>query len=289
MSDPTSIRLRGADGLSLAADEWGDPGDPTVLLLHGGGQTRHSWKKAGHTLSAYGLHVVAMDLRGHGDSDWSPERRYGVAACADDVLAVFDQIETPVVLVGASLGGLTSLMAIDQAPQAVTALVLVDIVVKIEGPGVSRITSFMKGAPHGFASLSEAAEAVAAYLPHRPRPQDSAGLRKNLRLRTDGRWYWHWDPSWFTPETEQLIVGIREELDQCARRVAVPTLLVHGEHSDVVSREGVDHFRGLVPHAQVIQLSAATHTAAADDNDAFVAAIVDLCRTHLQPNSGKQA
>ncbi len=275
------IRLRGADGLSLAADEWGDRSGHTVLLLHGGGQTRHSWKAAGRALATYGLHVVNLDLRGHGESDWSPDHRYGVEPCRDDVLAVLEQVGTPVVLVGASLGGLTSLMVIDAVPELITALVLVDIVVKMEGPGIERILTFLTAAPDGFATLDEAADAVAAYLPHRPRPGDSTGLRKNLRQHANGRWYWHWDPGWFSPEARAATVGIIDRLDACARRVSAPTLLVHGMQSDVVSQDGVDHFRGLVPHAQVVELSDAAHTAAADDNDAFVAAVVDMCRAQL--------
>ncbi len=278
---PTPIRLRGANGLSLAADEWGDPERQTVLLLHGGGQTRHSWKRAGAALARYGLHVVSMDLRGHGDSDWCERSEYGVQACADDVLEVLPRIGAPAVLVGASLGGLTALRVTELAPNLVTALVLVDIVVQIEQQGTERIREFMAGAPHGFATLDEAADAVAAYLPHRPRPEQSAGLRKNLRQHGDGRWYWHWDPDWLTPAAIEATTGIMDELDDAARRVQVPTLLLHGTHSDIVSHEGVNHFKGLVPHAEVLELADAAHTAAADDNDAFTAAVVEMCRVHL--------
>ncbi len=190
------------------------------------------------------------------------------------------QIGTPAVLVGASLGGLTSLMVIDRAPELVRALVLVDIVVRYQPQGAARIREFMTSAPRGFASLEEAADAVAAYLPHRPRPEAIHGLRKNLRWR-DGRWHWHWDPAWFTPSVVSTTTATMAALDEAAGRVRVPTLLLHGELSDVVSQEGVDHFRGLVPHAEVLELADATHTAATDDNDGFVAAVVEMCRTHL--------
>ncbi|MGV1009540.1 MAG: alpha/beta fold hydrolase [Dermatophilaceae bacterium] len=277
---PRPLRLLGAGGLTLAADEWGQPDHQTVLLLHGGGQTRHSWKKAGQALSRYGLHVVTLDLRGHGDSDWSAAGDYGVAVCAEDALGVMRQVGTPTVLVGASLGGLTSLMVVDLAPELVTALVLVDIVVRYQPEGADRIRDFMTGAPRGFASLQEAADAVAAYLPHRARPEAVHGLRKNLRWR-DGRWHWHWDPAWFAPSVVEATNATMARLDEAARRVQVPTLLLHGAHSDIVNQEGVEHFRGLVPHAEVLELANAAHTAAADDNDAFVAAVVEMCRVHL--------
>src|SRR5699024_31719 len=117
-----------------------------------------------------------------------------------------------------------------------SALVLVDVVPRVEREGTDRISRFMTGNPDGFANFEEAADAVAAYLPHRPRPKSTGGLRKNLRQRDDGRWYWHWDPEFVTgelrPETHRLV----ERMCDAARRVRVPALLVRGTLSDVVSQ-----------------------------------------------------
>ena len=119
------------------------------------------------------------------------------ALCAD-TLAVLDQIGRPVILIGASMGGMTGILAADEAgPETVKKLVLVDVVPRYEKDGSARIRDFMFSHVHGFESLEEAADAVAEYLPHRRKPRSPEGLKKNLRLR-DGRWYWHWDPAFLT-------------------------------------------------------------------------------------------
>lgn len=273
----TTVRLTGADGSRLVADTWGAPGAATVLMLHGGGQTRHSWKATGALLAGQALHVVALDARGHGDSDWAADGDYTPEAHSADVLAVLDQIPSPVVLVGASMGGLTGLLVAQEAgPARVRSLALVDVVPRYEKAGSTRIRDFMRGSPHGFATLDEAADAVAAYLPHRTRPKSSEGLRRNLRLREDGRWHWHWDPRMMSgPQGDPQERTAR--LEDAARSLSVPVLLLHGRKSDVVSEEGVRAFRALVPHADVVSLAGAAHTAAGDDNDAFTSAVVEFC------------
>ena len=203
-SAPQTVTFRGVDDLTLVADEWNHErgGRPTVLMLHGGGQNRYSWKNTGQILADHGFHVVALDSRGHGDSDRSPTANYAVEALCADILQVLYQIGRPVVLIGASMGGLTGILAAHEAgPELVTKLVLVDVVPRFEKDGSARIRDFMFSHVHGFDSLEEAADAVAAYLPHRTKPRSPEGLKKNLRLR-DGRWYWHWDPAFLTkPQT----------------------------------------------------------------------------------------
>ena len=202
-STPQTVTFRGVDDLSLVADEWNRDtvtvaSGPTVLMLHGGGQNRHSWKNTGQILADRGMHVVALDSRGHGDSDRSPTASYDVETLSSDILQVLYQIGRPVALVGASMGGLTGIQAAHEAgPELVTKLILVDVVPRFEKDGSARIRDFMFNHIHGFDSLEQAADAIAAYLPHRPRPRSTEGLKKNLRLR-DGRWYWHWDPAFLT-------------------------------------------------------------------------------------------
>jgi len=202
-SNPQTVRFRGIDELTLVADEWNRDAEaaadkPTILMLHGGGQNRHSWKNTGQILANAGFHVIALDSRGHGDSDRSPTANYSLETLTGDTLQVIYQIGRPVALIGASMGGLTSLpVAHEAGPELVTKLVLVDVVPRFEKSGSARIRDFMFSGIDGFASLEEAADAVAAYLPHRTRPRSVEGLKKNLRLR-DGKWFWHWDPAFLT-------------------------------------------------------------------------------------------
>lgn len=271
--DPVRLRLRGAGGIELVADRYGPEDGPTVLFLHGGGQTRHSWKRTGAQLGAAGIRAVTLDARGHGDSQWALDRDYRYEAMVGDVLAVLEQLGGgPAVLVGASMGGITGLLT-TAAPggDAISALVLVDIVTRPEPEGVNRVVTFLSKNPEGFATVEEAADAVAEYMPHRPRPKSSAGLLRNLRKR-DGRWYWHWDPG---------ILGdkgvdpdeMAHNLESVARALTIPVLLVRGLKSDVVSAEGAAEFRTLVPHAEIAEIGNAAHTAAGDDNDAFTEAV----------------
>ena len=271
------MEFYGDRSLTLVADEWnrgrGDPDKPTILMLHGGGQNRFSWKNTGSVLAGHGFHVVALDARGHGDSDRGPAGEYTVAALAGDVLRVLDQIGRPVVLVGASMGGMTGIQVAHRAgPQRVVKLVLVDIVPRFESEGSHRIRDFMTSHVHGFDTLEQAADAIAAYLPHRKRPSNLEGLKKNLRRR-DGRWHWHWDPAFVTSPGDDPFVVV-DELERAATELGIPILLIRGKLSDVVSPEAVDDFLAKVPHAEFVELSQAGHTAAGDDNDAFSDAVV---------------
>jgi non-heme chloroperoxidase len=130
----------------------------------------------------------------------------------------------------------------------------------------------MHSAPNGFASVDEAADAVASYLPHRPRPKDTSGLMKNLRLRDDGRYHWHWDPKMFNGMGERSMDALRD----AARGLTAPTLLVRGGMSEVLTEEGAKDFLTLVPHAEFADIAGADHMVAGDRNDAFNAATFDF-------------
>ncbi|WP_454786429.1 alpha/beta fold hydrolase [Mycobacterium antarcticum] len=276
-STSTTVEFRGMDDLALVADEWNRDGEadgrPAILMLHGGGQNRHSWKNTGQILADDGFHVVALDSRGHGDSDRSPTANYSVEALCADTQQVLYQIGKRTVLIGASMGGLTGILAAHEAgAELVTKLVLVDVVPRFEKDGSARIRDFMFSGVDGFESLEQAAEAVSAYLPHRPKPRSPEGLKKNLRLR-DGRWYWHWDPAFLTKPADDPFVRM-DMLEQAAINLDIPILLIRGKLSDVVSEEGVRDFLSKVPRAEFVELSDAGHTAAGDDNDAFTEVVV---------------
>jgi pimeloyl-ACP methyl ester carboxylesterase len=280
--------LAGTDGLQLAADVGGPEDGPTVVLLHGGGQTRHSWAGTWQVLVDDGWRALSVDLRGHGDSEWSDEGDYSFEAFAGDVLTVTASLDTPPILIGASLGGIASLLAITESPdqeKVARALVLVDVAHRIEQSGKDRIGEFMTGSIDGFASLEEAADAIAAYNPHRARPKDLSGLAKNLRQRPDGRWIWHWDPRFVrgrfgsADETRVSIIG-QDRLDHAADSLRIPTLLVRGRQSDLLSEEGARDFLERVPHAEFADVAGAGHMVAGDRNEIFNRAILDFVDRH---------
>ena len=275
------VDVFGRDGLRLAADEFGDPGDPPVVLLHGGGQTRFAWGSTAAVLAGRGWYVLRVDLRGHGESDWPDDGDYGPDAFAGDVTAIATALPQPPVLVGASLGGIASILAIGRADHPVArGLVLVDVAPKIEQDGALRIGAFMsEHMESGFGSLDEVADAVAAYNPHRPRPSDLSGLKKNVRQRADGRWVWHWDPRFMSgkpgSQDETRVSLVHEEnLSLAARNITVPVLLVRGRVSDLLSEEGAQDLLALVPHAEFVDVEGAGHMVAGDKNDLFNDAIV---------------
>ncbi|WP_024795224.1 alpha/beta fold hydrolase [Tomitella biformata] len=295
-TESEAIRMSGA-GLSLAADRWrpvGQAGKGVVLLLHGGGQTRHSWHHTGARLGSEGWDTYAVDLRGHGDSDWDPAGDYGMSAIAADIQEMVAHAKAqapglPVALVGASLGGKTSMIALGESPGLAQALVLVDIAVRVEAAGGRRVFDFMRSAPNGFASLEEAASSIAAYNPNRPRSGSLEGLKKNLRLRA-GRWHWHWDPRVMTPpeapedpSASPLSEVIYERSKLAAQAITCPVLLVRGMKSDVVSDAGVAEMRRLVPHGTYVDVRDAGHMVAGDDNDIFTASLVGFLDQSLSP------
>jgi non-heme chloroperoxidase len=269
-----------AGGVHLAGDSWGDPGGPLVVLQHGGGQTRHAWKGTGETLAAAGYHAVAFDARGHGDSDWAADGDYTQDAMVDDLVAVLDAIgrERPV-LVGASMGGGTSLVAAGEGYVDAAGVVLVDIAPRLELAGAAKIQAFMAQGADGFTTLQDVADAIAAYQPHRPRPRRLDGLAKNVRLGGDGRYHWHWDPRFMTGTRD--LDDRHKRLEQCARALDTPTLLVRGGLSDILTEEGAREFLELCPHAEYVNVPGAAHMVAGDRNDIFGDAVVDFLHRHV--------
>lgn len=271
------IEFETRSGLRIAADEIGPEGGPIVLLLHGGGQTRHSWGTALTRLGERGFRAITLDLRGHGDSDWSADGEYGLEALQSDLLDVLGKLPGRPAVVGASLGGLTALLTVGEGePGLVRALVLVDVVPQIETEGAAEIRAFMTANPGGFATVDDAADAVAAYLPHRPRTKDNSGLMKNLRLRDDGRYYWHWDPKMMDGVREGRILEQKAALEAAAARIEIPTLLIRGGRSRVVSLDGVKALQRIIPHCEFVNVADADHMVAGDANDAFNTPLLDF-------------
>ncbi len=290
-TDPAPFKVTGADGLEIVGDQWGDPAGAPVVLLHGGGQSRHAWKGSAAALAAAGYFVTAIDARGHGDSGWSADGNYEMEDHAGDLLAVLETLGRPAAVVGASMGGMTALWAQgSRERQLYSSVILVDVTPRMELSGVSRIMGFMTAHPDGFESLEQAGEVIAAYNPQRERSGSVEGLRKVLQER-DGRWHWRWDPRFITSKAE-LMSGdpdaveermsmMATQLHEAARRLRVPTLLVRGAQSDLVSPESVQEFLAATPHASYVDVTGTGHMVAGDDNDAFTTAVLDFLHEHV--------
>ncbi|MGE3619556.1 MAG: alpha/beta fold hydrolase [Acidimicrobiia bacterium] len=278
--------FEGADGLRLVGDEAGPADGPAVLLLHGGGQTRHSWHGTAATLAERGWHAISLDLRGHGDSDWDPDADYTREAFAADITAVARRFDPRPALVGASLGGISAMIAIAAGgggTEVASSLVLVDIAHKTDEAGRLRIRAFMAARPEGFADLEEVADAIAAFNPHRPRPTDLSGLHKNVRQRPDGRYVWHWDPRFLDERghvDEARSTVEPAQLEKAAASLRLPTLLVRGRSSDLLTEDGAQAFLDLVPHAEFADVAGAGHMVAGDRNDVFNRSILEFLERH---------
>ena len=291
---PAIAMLKGATGNTLVADVFGDAGQP-VMLLHGGGQTRHAWGRTAEHLARAGALAYAIDQRGHGDSEWVADGHYGFADFADDAAAVARTLSVRTgqrpITIGASLGGMSSLLAEGKSEREgegplFAAIVLVDITPRVDHSGVQKIHGFMRErSAEGFATVAEAADAVAAYLPHRKRPRSNDGLRKNLRLHPDGRWRWHWDPKMLRGDRSfaQNQTVLEDAIVEAAKAITVPALLVRGGSSELVQEAHVREFLELVPHAEYIDVAEARHMVAGDSNDLFSDAVLDFVQK-LPPN-----
>ncbi|GEK79116.1 alpha/beta fold hydrolase [Agrococcus baldri] len=265
-----AVRVATGD-VQLVGDVWPASAEPrgSVVLLHGGGQRRHSWRRTGERLAQQGWTAFAFDARGHGESGWSPDGDYSMNALVRDLQAIIGSLDEAPVLVGASMGGMTALMGEAEQKGLSRGLVLVDVVARLEPDGVERIRAFMEGVPEGFATLEDASDAIAAYNPHRPRPKSVEGLRKNLRRADDGRWHWHWDPAFLRIDNEPARESRHERARIAASRIRVPTLLVRGAESDIVSRAGIEEMLMLIPESRAVEVPATGHMVAGDDNDVF--------------------
>jgi pimeloyl-ACP methyl ester carboxylesterase len=269
-TEPSSqLRMHpGRGDLSLAIEHYGRSDAPPVLFAHGFGQNRHAWRGTATQLAREGWHAMAIDGRGHGDSQWANDGDYHLEHFAEDLASIARSLPEKPILVGASMGGLLGLLIEGESPVSVfRAMVLVDVTPRWETEGVGRILSFMAQHPEGFDSLKHAADEVARYLPHRER-KDPQRLRSQLRESADGRWRWHWDPRLLQRVAAEA-EGYIPRLQAAAAQVQIPVLLLSGGRSEVVSEHTIGEFMQLVPHAEHISIEDATHMVVGDRNDVF--------------------
>jgi pimeloyl-ACP methyl ester carboxylesterase len=272
--------------ISLRADRYGPAHGAPVLLLHGSGQTRWSWEQTARSIGQQadgGMAIYAVDLRGHGDSAWCPDGDYRIDMFAADVRAMVGALDAPPVIVGASMGGLAALLACGELPHAACAgIVLVDIAPLIELKGSNRVGGFMRKTLDGFASLDEAAAAIAAYS-GRARDGRKEGLLKNLRQGNDGRYRWHWDPAVMARRDDDPEFDVfQARLVAATEAITAPILIVRGGDSDVLSRETMVRLREILPQIKQVEIPGARHMIVGDDNAKFFSAIMPFLVAHTR-------
>ena len=266
------------DGLSLAADIHGpDTGQP-VLFFHGGGQSRRSWRGPARRLGAAGYRAITVDLRGHGESDWATDGDYLLDAYARDVEALIDQLDGPVVLVGASRGGQSALVGGSRRPGRVALIMLADVAPAMRDEGIDEIRDFFAASMIGFRDADEAADALAHHL-GRERTADASSLLAAMRRGENGRLYWRWDPATVRPEFIHP-PSEGEALVAAAARLSDPVVLVRAELSSIVTDESVALFRKLTPQLEVVIAHGVGHMFTGDQNDAFAETLLERLRAN---------
>ena len=273
-------RLSTADGLDLAVETCDPAGGPALLFAHGFGQTRAPGTATAAALAGGGCRCVSSTAAATARATACPAATItwssSPTTCCGWPRAAASRRSWSAPRWAACSG---LVLPVRARPAPFRALVLVDITPRWETAGVERILAFMQAHPDGFADYAEAAEQIAAYLPQRRERKSEEQLRPLLREGADGRLRWHWDPALLAGVVQRKRALPAASAWRPRRNVDVPVLLLSGARSDVVSRDTVDEFLQLVPHARHVELPEATHMVAGDANDAFTREIAASSQT----------
>ncbi|MCH7906057.1 MAG: alpha/beta hydrolase [Chloroflexi bacterium] len=258
------------NGLQFHYLDWGNEHLPDLLFLHGTAQQGHSWDFASLALRER-FHCVALDQRGHGDSAWDPDGRYGTPVYVPDVEAFVDTVGLKdFVLIGHSMGGRNAYTYTADNPDKVRALVVVDAGPRMEEPGGARVRNFMAG-QHEFDTYEDLVERVHSYLPFRPIEQLRGSLTHTTRQFPNGKWSWKYDPNIRRPVNAP---GDSEEARwNTLSRVSCPTLYVIGGDSEMLTAETIERMLKVVPDSKAETVERAGHLVAGDNPAGFHAAV----------------
>lgn len=256
-----------ANGLRLHYLDWGNDTAPPMLLLHGFTGHAHTWDTFARAMGAH-FHVLALDQRGHGDSDWAKDGAYTVHDHAEDIKAVHEQLGlAPVTLIGLSMGGRNAMTFTAAYPDRVERLVIVDIGPDIAPSGAERVARMAGGAPEEFASPDEAIAYLEQFLPS----PASEALRQRVQHGTkrlaNGRYTWKYDP--FLRQQRRQGTVPQVDLWPVVTRITVPTLIVRGGKSDVFAPQTAERMRDSIATCELVEIPAAGHSVPAEAPEAF--------------------
>jgi len=271
-NQPTDRTVQ-ANGLNFHYLEWGDPSNPKILMLHGVSQQGHSWDFVALALSDR-YHIMALDQRGHGDSDWAPEGDYSLEAQQGDIDEFVRAVLPPRFhLIGHSMGGRNSYVWASRHQDTLHSLVIVDTGPESAARGRNRIQRF-KELPDELDSFEEFASRVEEYT-GRSREQTLGSLKYSIRQRADGKWTWKYDKIMRTPG-QRSPTPTSDQLWDSVAKIDCPTLVVRGSESDIFTEETMGKMQSVIPQCTTVTVDRAGHLVAGDNPADFLVAVREL-------------
>ena len=254
--------------LMLRYTEWGDPALPTILLLHGFAQTAHTWNLVVLGL-ADSFHLLCLDQRGHGDSDWAADGDYSLQAQQNDLFGFIECLDVKGLnLIGLSMGGRNAYVFAARNPAAVSNLVVVDTGPQGMRSGRSRIRNFVT-MPGELDTFEEFVARVHAYVPHRSLKQIRNSLINNVRQLDNGKWTWKYDRLLRDPNYQRPVTS-EDQLWEYWDNIQCNTLIVRGANSDVLATETVTEMTLRNRHASSAEVPDAGHLVPGDNPAGFL-------------------
>jgi pimeloyl-ACP methyl ester carboxylesterase len=258
-------------GLRLHYLDWGNEAAPPMLLLHGFSGHAHTWDTFAQAMCAQ-FHVLALDQRGFGDSDWAPDHAYTEHDHATDVRALYDHVQcVPLVLIGLSMGGRNAIAYAAKHPDTIARLVIVDIGPDIDPRGAERVRRVAAEAPEEFASIAAAVDYLRQYQTH---PAEAALRHRvvhGVKKLPNGHYTWKYD-SFFRQQRRQGQPQ-RADLWPMVQQITVPTLIVRGSESDVFALATAQRMQATMSDCQLVEIPGAGHSIPAEAPEAFEKAV----------------
>jgi esterase len=252
--------------------DWGAKGRHPILFLHGGGLNAHTWDLVCLMMRAR-YHCLAMDQRGHGDSEWEPTADYRFDAQVADVEGFIDKLKLQrPLLVGHSMGGFAAMGYAIRHAASMAGLVLVDIAPEISMQGSLRIRDFIK-MDREMDSVEDFVERALKFNPARNRELLRRSLLHNLRQLPSGRWTWKHDPNRMPQNFENERDERKAMIMDNAQNIVCPTLVLRGSRSDVLTDESAKEFSESVPNGRWLRVENAGHTIQGDNPRALLDAL----------------
>ena len=254
-------------GLRFHFSEWGEPGAPQILLLHGGNQSAHSWDLVSLHLSDR-FHVFALDQRGHGDSEWSRDQDYSIEAKVMDALAFIEDqdLRSPLVM-GHSMGGIVTMTMAVRRPDVARGLVIVDVGPELSAAGAEIIHNFVTRNVE-FDDLEEFLDNVVKYDRFRSREHIARTVKYNMLRRADGKYISKVDHRRVPNATSDSMLSLQD-----VTVVPCPVLIVRGADSDVFEPDAAERFAVALPRGRLVTVANCGHNVHSGNTPGFLDAI----------------